>query len=85
MNELEMEIGRTFGASTFFIYQTIKHNPNVSAKDIAVETGLSETCIQAALVRLRESHVVKFTMSKYGNRKEIKYSDNEEKQSWKFH
>lgn len=84
MTELEMEIGRLLGASAFFIYQTIKHNPGFTARDIEIETGLSENCVQKTLQRLRECKAVNFRL-KPGTSKTQLYSPNEERETWKFH
>lgn len=86
MNELEMEVGRLFGASSFYIYQFVKHNPNVTSLDIEIETGLSQGCVQSNLVKLRESKVLTYNLVKKrnGNKLHI-YKANEEKETWKLH
>lgn len=84
MNELEMEIGRSLGASSFFIYQFIKANPGATSRDIQVETGLSENCVQSCLVKLRETNVVESKLQPGASRWKV-YKENKERETWKFH
>jgi DNA-binding MarR family transcriptional regulator len=49
VSEFEMEVGRKFGATAFFIYQALKCNPNSSIKDLEIETGMHEKIIRAHL------------------------------------
>lgn len=78
MSEMEMILGRNFGASYFFVYQTIKHNPNITARHIEIETGLSESCVQKVLTVLRETNVVKYTRSGCrGGGASYNYKENE--------
>jgi hypothetical protein len=86
MNELEMEIGRNFGSSCFFVYQAIKHQPGLDAIGIQVETGLSPTCVWKCLTILRETNIVNCSMKVAGNRKEYSnYKENNSKETWKLH
>lgn len=86
MSELEMEIGRTLGASCFFIYQTVKHNPNVTAKELECETGLSKTCIDNSLRKLYETGVLERKMPEKGPApRPYLYKENDRKETWKFH
>lgn len=85
MNELEMEIGRTLGASCFFIYQTVKANPNFSARDVQMETGLSENCVCSSLAKLRHSNVLeRKRRTENSIDKTFVYKENKEKDSWKL-
>lgn len=83
MSELEMEIGRTLGASCFFIYQTIKHNPGATSIDIEMETGLSKYCVLGNLKKLVETGVLNETL-KPGHSRLKAYRENQ-KETWKFH
>lgn len=84
MNDLEMEIGRTLGASAFFIYQAVKNNPRLSTRDIEVETGLSYNQIQVHLKNLRECNILKRDKVFLTNTNGYLYTPNE-KELWKFH
>lgn len=72
MSDLEMEIGRTFGSSCFFVYQAIKFNPGLDAVGIQAETGLSPTCVWKCLVTLREENFIRYNLKVAGNRKEYR-------------
>lgn len=82
MNDLEVEIGRTLGASAFFVYQVVKENPNSTALDIQVETGLSETCVSTVLAKLRKAKVLEY---KNIYKCKFSYKENKEKDKWEFH
>lgn len=85
MNELEMQIGRILGASCFFIYQTVKANPNFSARDVQIETGLSENCVCSSLAKLRLSKVLERKRRTESNLdKTFLYKENKEKETWKL-
>lgn len=85
MNELEMEIGRTLGASAFFIYQAIKHSQNLSARDLEVETGMSEKQIKVHLKNLLECQIVTREQKFLRYCRGYVYSSNEAKETWKIH
>lgn len=86
MSELEMEIGRNFGASCFYVYQTIKHNPGLDRLGLEVETGLSTNCVWKCLTILRDINAVNCKLKIAGNRKEYKdYRENEDKELWQLH
>jgi predicted transcriptional regulator len=85
MSELEMEIGRTLGASAFFIYQTLKYNPKSSLKDLAVETGISDRQIKVYLKHLLDCNVITRQQVFLRYCKGFIYQLNEEKETWKFH
>lgn len=85
ISELEMEIGRTLGASCFLVYQFIKHNPGVTSNEIHIETGLSKNCVWTSLNKLKDTNVVKVREKLVGYNKNHLFSHNEEQQTWKFH
>jgi DNA-binding transcriptional regulator GbsR (MarR family) len=85
MSELELEIGRTLGASSFLIYQFIKFNPGVTHLEIQIETGLSQNCVSQCLKKLKETNVLKYKTRSAGYVKSSQYSENKEKETWKFH
>lgn len=62
MNELELDIGRKFGASCFYIYMFVRHNPNCTSIDIETETGLSSACIRTNLLKLEETSAIEGTL-----------------------
>lgn len=84
MNELEMELGRTLGASCFFVYQALKQSPSMSRRDIEMETGLSEVTVLRCINVLKETNVIKQLNKQQGVRPPL-YAKNEEKETWKFH
>lgn len=84
MSELEMEIGRTLGASCFFIYQFIKYNPGATSRDIQIETGLSENCVWMSLNKLKSANVLR-TKLKTGTSRVSEYKENEARETWMFH
>jgi predicted transcriptional regulator len=84
MSELELEIGRTLGASCFLIYQFIKHNPGSTSRDIQIETGLSENCVWMSLNKLKEANVIRHKL-RTGTSRVNEYKENEEREKWMFH
>lgn len=85
MTELEMQIGRTLGASSFFIFQTIKANPNVTLRDIMMETELSPGCVETAVAKLKASNIVERQMQVIGPTRQYLYKENKAYETWKFH
>jgi predicted transcriptional regulator len=85
MNELEMEIGRQLGAASFFIYQTIKHNPKSSLKDLEVGTGLNEKSVKLHLKNLLECGIITREQVFLRYCKGFIYTSNEAKETWKLH
>lgn len=84
MTDLEIEIGRSIGASAFFVYQTIKANPGLTKKEIECETGLSTACVFAVVRKLVDSKVI-ITKEKSHKIRSSLYIENKEKELWKFH
>lgn len=82
MNEMEMEIGRNFGASAFYIYQTIKHNPKVSLKELEVETGMTDRQIKVHLKNLFECKIITKETAMVKRCYGYRYSSNEQKEQW---
>lgn len=78
MTEQEFEIGRQFGAGAFFVYQTIKQMPNCTARELEIETGLSDSCIQTQLKLLREVGLINNKLMRGSSRTQL-YSINVEK------
>lgn len=88
MLELELEIARTLGASSFLIYQFIKHNPGSRVIDIQTETGLSEYCVWQNLTKLKDCNIVHYKEVKVVKRQTTRakeFRENEERETWKFH
>lgn len=80
MSELELEIGRTLGASAFLIYQYIKFNPRATSREIQIETGLSENCVWMTLKELKYANIISYNTRVKTN----EYVENKEKDTWKF-
>lgn len=88
MSELELEIARQLGASSFLIFQFIKHNPCSNVRTIEIETGLSTYCVWQSLQKLKECNIVKYKENKQSNGHNTRwkeFKENSEKETWKFH
>jgi predicted transcriptional regulator len=58
ITENDLEVGRKFGASSFFIYQILKYRPHLTTIDLVIETGLSKSCINNSLSNLLASGLI---------------------------
>lgn len=58
MTEQEFEIGRNFGAGIFYTYNVLKHNPNSSVIDLAIESGLTDRVLKVHLKTLLDSGII---------------------------
>lgn len=85
MSELEMEIGRTLGASSFFIYQTIKHMAKVSVVDLEAETGLTHKSIKIHIKNLLECGIITRERVFLRHCNGYIYTAVKETETWKFH
>jgi len=85
MSELELEIGRFFGGSSFFLYQVIKHNPKSSLKDLQIETGLSDRSLKDLLRYLTDSNIITRERVFLRYTKGFIYSSNDAKETWSLH
>lgn len=82
MSELEIEIGRTLGASCFFIYQVIKDRRDFSVIDVEIETGLSNYCVWTNLKRMSEKNII--VKGERSGPKFLVYKPNNAKETWKL-
>lgn len=74
MSEAEIAIGRTLGSSAFFIYQTLKHSPKMSAKDLEEQTGMTYRQITTLLKNMMESGIVSRERENIGYASSFVYS-----------
>lgn len=84
MSELEIEIGKTLGASAFFVYQYVKHNPGATQNMICIDLGLSTETVHRVMINLVDTKVVT-QLEKRSETRARKYKENEAKETWKFH
>lgn len=77
MTERELDIARNFGASTFLVFQVIKHKAGLDALGIEIETGLSTYTVWKCLAVLRDLKVVTYK-SRAGTRGYVDYRQNVE-------
>jgi predicted transcriptional regulator len=85
MNDLEIEIGRTLGASCFFIYHTMKQSSSFTLNEIMTETALSKNGAENCVKKLLDTNVLKRHRPAFGSVRQFIYKVNNEKQTWKFH
>lgn len=85
MDESEMKIGRLFGATPFFIYQSIKHAPFSSCRDLEEDTGISDRSIQQYLRQLVSCNILVKGEEVVNNCRVYVYTSNEDKSAWILH
>jgi predicted transcriptional regulator len=85
ITEKEMEIGRSFGATAFYIYQTVKCNPNSSLTQIEAETGMTDRRIKIYLKTLVDCGMLTRERRRLVHSTGYVYSCNQEQSLWKFH
>ena len=54
LSEKELDVGRKFGTTCFFVYQLVKSFPNITRREVETETGLSHNSVYLSLKTLLE-------------------------------
>ena len=58
MNELELEIARQLGASSFLVYSVLKNKGDLTRRDLEIECGMSEDGILRTVKKLEEDKII---------------------------
>jgi predicted DNA-binding transcriptional regulator len=85
MNNLEVDIGRQYGASCFFIYQVIKSHSEIDLIALEAETGMSHRQIRDHVKSMVSYQILTRKLVVIGGIRRYMYSVNEDKQEWKLH
>lgn len=58
MLQLELEIARQLGASAFLVHAVLKNRSNLTRRELEIETGLSDKCIQTTTQKMVDAGIV---------------------------
>lgn len=85
MNDLEIEIGRTFGASAFFLYKILESNNRLTVRDLEMESGISDKALKYLLKLMTDTGILTREYGYLRYAKGYRYSINKDKSEWKLH
>ncbi len=69
----ELEIGRTLGPSSYYIYSVYKNENWFTIRDVEITTGLSHTCVETNVKKLLETGLLTRRKQSYGVPRAFEY------------